>query len=159
MDDKDFELLENLFTRLSDDVGRKLEEQGEAFDRKLEELSESFGRKLEEQGEAFGRKLEEQSEAFSGKLDEQGVGFSRKLDEQSDNFQRWLGVQGDDFQHKLNLVVEGQQLLVERIDRLEVELKEEIRKVDQRVTILVSDLSAHRKDTEAHGTVYRVKED
>jgi len=170
MDDKDFELLENLFTRLSDDVGRKLEEQGEAFDRKLEKLSESFGRKLEEQGEVFGRKLEEQSEVFSRKLeeqgevfsrklDEQGEAFSRKLDEQSDNFQRWLGVQGDDFQHKLNLVVEGQQLLVERIDRLEVELKEEIRKVDQRVTILASDLSAHRKDTEAHGTVYRVKED
>ena len=114
MEDKDFERIEKLFTRLSDDFSRKLEEQGEVF--------------------------------------------GRKLDQQSEDFQRWLGVQGDDFQHKLNLVVEGQQMLAERMDRAEVEIKEEIRKVDQRVTAVAADLSAHRKDTEAHGTVYRVKE-
>ena len=58
MEDKDFEQIEKLFTRLSDDFGKKLELQ-------------------------------------------------------SEDFHRWIGVQGDDLQHKLNLVVEGQQMLRE----------------------------------------------
>jgi len=74
-------------------------------------------------------------------------------------FDRRIGIVEESFQHKLNLVVEGQQLLVERIDRLEVELKEEICKVNQRVTTVAADLSAHRRDTEAHHGVYCVEED
>ena len=66
MEDKDFERIEKLFTRLSDDFGKKLEQQ-------------------------------------------------------SEDFHRWIGVQGDDLQHKLNLVVEGQQMLSERMDRMGVE--------------------------------------
>jgi len=38
------------------------------------------------------------------------------------------------------------------------ELKEEIEKVDKRITILASDLSTHRADTEAHHGIYRMKE-
>lgn len=74
-------------------------------------------------------------------------------------FDRRIGIVEESVQHKLNLVVEGQQLLVERIDRLEVGLKEEIHKVDQRVTTAAADLSAHRRGTEAHHGVYCVKED
>jgi len=58
----------------------------------------------------------------------------------------------------MGLVVEGQQMLGERVDRMDLELKEEIGKVDRRVTILASDLSAHRADTEAHHGICRVKE-
>jgi hypothetical protein len=85
--------------------------------------------------------------------------IEKLLEKQTEKFQRYIGVVEENFQHKLNLIVEGQQVLAERIDRVEVELKSEILKVDQRVTAVAADLSAHRKDTEAHGTVYRVKED
>ena len=59
---------------------------------------------------------------------------------------------------KIGLLGEGQQMLAERLDRVEHELKQEIGKVDLRVTRLAADLSAHRADTEAHHGVYRVKE-
>lgn len=93
-------------------------------------------------------------------MDEQDFSRIEKLlEKQTDQFQRYIGVIEENFQHKLNLVVEGQQMLSERMDRMGVELKAEIGKVDQRVTAVAADLSAHRKDTEAHGSVYRVKED
>jgi hypothetical protein len=81
------------------------------------------------------------------------------LDKQTTQFQRYLGIVDENFQHKLDLVVEGQQMLGERMDRMGVELKQDISKVDQRVTAVAADLSAHRKDTEAHHGVYRVKEE
>jgi hypothetical protein len=56
----------------------------------------------------------------------------------------------DNFDHKLDLVVEGQQVLAERLDRRALEIKEEILKVDRRITTLAADLTAHRADTEAH---------
>lgn len=107
MEDKDFERIEKLFTRWTDDFGKKLEQQ-------------------------------------------------------SEDFHRWIGVQGDDLQHKLNLVVEGQQLLVERTERVEEWLEKvetRLDRVEVKIDVVAADLSAHRKDTEAHGTVYRVKED
>ena len=73
-------------------------------------------------------------------------------------FDQRIGIAEENFQHKLDIVVEGVQLLGERMDRMGLELKEEIRKVDQRVTIVAADLAAHRADTEAHRGVWRVKE-
>ncbi len=136
MDEETFERIEALFTKLSDEFSRKLDAQ-----------SDEFSRKLDAQSDEFSRKLDAQSDEFSG-----------KLDAHSSEFQRLIGVQGEDFQHKLDLVVEGQQMLGERMDRMEAELKAEIRKVDQRVTAVAADLAAHRADTEAHHGVYRVKE-
>ena len=81
------------------------------------------------------------------------------FEKQTAQFQGYLGIVEENFQHKLDLVVEGQQMLAERMDRLGVELKQEIRKVDQRVTSVAAEISAHRKDTEAHHGVYRVKEE
>jgi hypothetical protein len=74
-------------------------------------------------------------------------------------FDHRIGIVEENVQHKLDLVVEGQQMLAERMDRMEVELKQEIGNVDQRVTAVAANLSAHRKDTEAHHGVYRVKEE
>ncbi|WP_366919045.1 hypothetical protein [Geobacter sp.] len=90
----------------------------------------------------------------------------RKIEEL---FKRHIGVLSEDFQHKLDLVVEGQQMLAEKLELTKTELKDEIRKVDQRLTMVearleqkmdavAADLSAHRADTEAHHEVYRVKE-
>ncbi|MDT8440111.1 MAG: hypothetical protein RQ723_00445 [Desulfuromonadales bacterium] len=72
-------------------------------------------------------------------------------------FRHEVGIYAEDMQHNLDLVVEGQQMLAERVDRLEGQLRGEISRVDQRLTAVHADLVAHRRDTEAH-TVYRVKE-
>jgi hypothetical protein len=40
------------------------------------------------------------------------------------------------FQHKLNIVAEGHEMLVERLENTRVELKEEIQKVGQRLILL-----------------------
>lgn len=71
---------------------------------------------------------------------------------------RQFGAMEENIQHKLDLLVEGPQMLGERMDRMESELRSEIRKVDTRVTAIAADLSAHRADTEAHGGVYQVRE-
>lgn len=71
---------------------------------------------------------------------------------------RQLGVVEENIQHKLGLVIEGQQMLAERVDRMGEELRHEIRTVDTRLTGIAADLSAHRADTEAHHGLYRVRE-
>jgi len=137
MDDLDFERIEKLFLKLSAD-----------FDNKLDRQSEDFGNKLEQQSENFDKKL--------------------KL--QSDELRRGFGAEFEDFQDKLELVVEGRQMVAEKLEATRSELKEEIQKVDHRLTSvearlvikidnMAAELSAHRKDTEAHHGVYRVKED
>jgi len=105
---------------------------------------------------------------------------------QTQQFQRHLSVVAESFDHKLGLVVEGQQLLGEKVDRLEgrvgnlenrlesVELKviavenkidgvaDNLKATDERLSAkidaIAADLKAHRADTEAHHGVYRVKE-
>ena len=93
---------------------------------------------------------------------------------------RHIGTFVESVQHKLDLIVEGQQLLSEKIDRSKTELAQRIdcveHKLDavaaetrgntdviQRLEIkldaIAADLSAHRTDTEAHRKVYKIKED
>ena len=85
--------------------------------------------------------------------------IEKLLEKQTDKFQRYIGVVEENFQHKLNLVVEGQQMLAERMDRMESRFEERFDKLERGIDTVAADLSAHRKDTEAHGTMYRVKED
>ena len=80
---------------------------------------------------------------------------------------RRIGVFAEDVQHKLDLVIEGQQGLDERLSRVEVSLD----RIEQRVTTVevkvdhlnakvdavAVDLAAHRRDTESHRG-YRVGE-
>lgn len=100
-------------------------------------------------------------------------------DEIKEEFRHQLGIQSEAFQCKLDLVVEGNQMLSEKIDRVEERLDGRIdcvvRKLDavaaetsahtvairdltHKVDNLAADLSAHRADTEVHHPVYRVKE-
>jgi hypothetical protein len=72
---------------------------------------------------------------------------------------RQVGVREESVLHKLDLLAEGQQALAERMDRMETELRGEIRKVDARVTGVAADLAAHRADTEGHRGAYRVREE
>ena len=104
-------------------------------------------------------------------------------DEIIEAFDQRIGIAEERFQHKLDLVVEGQQMLAERMDRMEgrldrvetrldrVEVRIDAveaslnRKIDGvesslggKIDAVAADLSAHRADTEAHHGVYRVKE-
>jgi predicted nucleic acid-binding Zn-ribbon protein len=93
---------------------------------------------------------------------------------------RHIGTFVESVQHKLDLIVEGQQMLSEKIDRSNTDLAQRIdcveHKLDavaaetrgntdviQRLEIkldaVAADLSAHRADTEAHRKVYKIKED
>jgi len=87
------------------------------------------------------------------------------LGRQTEEFKRYIGIVDENFQHKLDLVVEGQEMLAERMDRMEERLDKRIDQVENRlnrveakIDSVAADLSAHRKDTEAHHGVYRVKE-
>ena len=90
-------------------------------------------------------------------------------------FDHRIGLSEERFQHSIDLLVEGQQTQVERMDRNDVRLDGIEEKVlgldlkiialDSKVTSLdvklesvASDLKLHRRDTEAHHGVYRVKE-
>lgn len=85
---------------------------------------------------------------------------------------RHVGAFTDSIQHKLDLVVEGHQMLSEKIDRVEERLDGRIdcvvRKLDAvaaqgnataaKLDALAADLKAHRRDTEMHTSLYNVKE-
>ncbi|KAF0221106.1 MAG: hypothetical protein FD174_604 [Geobacteraceae bacterium] len=83
-------------------------------------------------------------------------------------FKHQVGIMSEDFQHKLDIVVEGHQMLSEKIDRLDGRmdgldgrmdrLEGRMDRLEAKVDAVAADLTAHRTDTEAHGTVYRVKE-
>ena len=78
---------------------------------------------------------------------------------------RHVGTFADSVQHKLDLVVEGHQMLSEKIDRVEERLDKrmdcleyKLDGVAAKLDRVAEDLSAHRRDTEAHPPVYKVKE-
>jgi outer membrane murein-binding lipoprotein Lpp len=96
---------------------------------------------------------------------------------------RQVGVIEESILHKLDLVVEGQQALAGRMDRMDIglqKLDERLTRVEVRLTRVetkvdgletkvdglgakidraAADLSAHRADTEAHRGAWRVREE
>jgi len=81
-------------------------------------------------------------------------------------FRHQIGIQSEHFQHKLDIVVEGHEVLRKEMRDTREELSEKIKFVDFKVEVLnqkldavAADLSAHRVDTEVHKKVYKVKED
>ena len=107
-------------------------------------------------------------------------------DEIKEEFRHQLGIQAEHFQHKLDLVVEGHEMLSEKIDRVKTELTQKIDcithkldavaakgdetasrlekvaskldKVALKLDAVAADLQAHRADTEVHKNIYKVKE-
>lgn len=80
-------------------------------------------------------------------------------------FKHQIGVLSESFQHKLDLIVEGHEVLHREIREVgdESNAKHEqaaflLKALSSKVDGIAVDLSAHRKDTEAHGAVWRVKE-
>lgn len=87
---------------------------------------------------------------------------------------RVVGVFAEDVQYKFHLLVEGQQMLGDKVNRLEgrmdsmamrlerVELKgivleKKFDGLEQKVDGIAADLTAHRQDTEAHRKGWRVR--
>jgi len=56
-------------------------------------------------------------------------------------FKHQIGVLMEDVQHKLDIVVEGQGMLADKLERTGDDLKEEIQKVNQRLTMAEANLS------------------
>jgi hypothetical protein len=79
-------------------------------------------------------------------------------DEIKGEFQHQLTVQREGFQEYLAFVGEGFQMLSEKIDRVEMRLDKRMDCLEHKLVAVAADLSAHRRDTEAHPPVYRVKE-
>jgi len=84
-------------------------------------------------------------------------------------FRHQIGIQSEHVQHKLDIVVEGHEVLRKEIRDTREELCEKIKLVDfkletmnetlnEKIDAVAANLSAHRADTEAHPPVYRVKE-
>lgn len=74
-------------------------------------------------------------------------------------FDQRIGIAEENIQHRLDLVVEGYQMMAQKLEDTGTDLKAEIAKVDRRVTAVSVDLTALRADTEAHHGVYRVREE
>ena len=77
-------------------------------------------------------------------------------------FKHHVGIMSEDFQHELDIVVEGQQMLAEKIDRMDARLggvEGRLERVEVKVDAVAANLTAHRTDSEAHHGVYRVKEE
>jgi archaellum component FlaC len=87
--------------------------------------------------------------------------FDNKLEKQTEDYHRQINIVADGIDHKLGILADGQQMLCERMDRMDERLERvEVRldSVEVKVDSIASDLSAHRADTEAHHGVYLVKE-
>ena len=79
-------------------------------------------------------------------------------DEIKGEFRHQIGILSENFQHKLDIVVEGHQMLAEKMDRVKTELEQKIDCVARKVDAVAADLASHRADTESHGPIFRVKE-
>jgi len=100
---------------------------------------------------------------ITGKIEEISSQFEKKLilfkEEIKEEFSHQLGIQTESVHHKLDLVVEGHQMLSEKIDSVKTELEQKISCVEGKLDAVAADISAHRADSEAHDKVYKVKED
>jgi len=132
---------------------------------------------------AVGNLITNKIDEASNKFDEKLIVFKEEIKAE---FRHQIGIQSEHFQHKLDIVVEGHQMLSEKIDRVEerqdkrmdclehkldnvaAELGEvkvkgdytaaKLDAVATKLDTVAADLTAHRKDTEAHPTIYKVKE-
>ncbi len=98
---------------------------------------------------------EEALKDIQGKVEHVLSAFKEEIKEE---FRHQLGIQAENFQHKLSLVLEGQQMLSEKLDRAKIELDQKIECVEHKLDAVAADLLAHRRDTEAHLSVYKIKE-
>jgi len=112
---------------------------------------------------AVGNLITNKIDEVSNKFDEKLIVFKEEIKEE---FRHQIGIQSENFQHKLDIVVEGHDVLRKEIRDTREELCEKINLVDfkvetlnQKIDGVAADLKAHRTDTEVHKKVYKVKEE
>ena len=112
---------------------------------------------------AVGNLITNKIDEVSNKFDEKLIVFKEEIKEE---FRHQIGIQSENFQHKLDIVVEGHQMLAEKLDRVETRLdtrmdclEHKIDTVAAKLDTVATDLKAHRNDTEVHKKVYKVKEE
>ena len=102
------------------------------------------------------RELKEEFSQENQRYWEKNEKQNLKLKEEfSQEAQRYIGVIAEDFQHKLDVVVEGHQVLSKKIDDLRYELKSEIRGVAEVVKLSHRELT--KKDNALELEVSKLK--
>ncbi len=147
MNGEDFKRLEQIIVNFKDDM------KGE-FSR--------FKDEIKTENSNFKEYMKAEFSSFKDEIKTDNISFK---DEMKSEFRHQLGIQSEHFQHKLDIVVEGHDLLRKEIRDTREELSEKIKLVDFKVEVLnqkiddvAADLSAHRRDTEAHPSLYKIKE-
>ncbi len=78
---------------------------------------------LQQIDQLLAKRFEALSKNLDQKLEHQSDRFDKKLEHQSAEIKRHTGVLLDGVQHKFDLVIEGQQMQVERLDCIEQRLE------------------------------------
>jgi hypothetical protein len=117
----------------------------------------------------LGQQRKEVNEDFQRHVDAK---FGQHRKEVNEDFKRHVGILSEDFQHKLQLVAEGQQMLAEKMGRMQKDIEEvdrkldagtaglagSMRQLDKKLDAVTVELAAHRTDTEGHKRGYIVSE-
>ena len=72
---------------------------------------------------------------------------------------RHIGVFAESINHKFDILVEGQKMLSEKLDRFEERQNKHIDRLEHKFAQFAADFAEHRRDTEAHPRLYQVRED
>lgn len=189
MNEDDRRFIESLFAKQAEETGHRIAKQAEETERKIgkqleeavshlaafmmerteetERRFDSMDERLQETERRINVRMDERLQETESRIDarmdkrlqETEGRINARVDERLQESEHRLTALMETMEHKIDLVAEGQQILVERIDRFEHEVKEEFVKLDRRVTVLAADLAVHKADPHAHKGVYRVKEE
>jgi len=131
----------------------------------LQEIGSLVARVLDQRSGQFQQEIKSDMAGLRGELKsdmaEMRAEFDLKLAEHGQSIKQdfraelrhQFGVYSEDLKHQVQLLAEGHLPLAEKIGRIDHRLK----KTEVRLDLVVSELLAHRADTEAH-KIYQVKE-
>jgi hypothetical protein len=119
--------------RLRQEFGEKTETLRQEFGDKTETLRQEFGEKTDALAGSLRKEFGERIEALGASLRHEvgdktetlGASLREEFGEKIEEVKRHSGVLYEDLGHKLDLVVEGQQALHQRIERLETKMEHE----------------------------------
>ena len=139
MEEKDFQRISEMVAQI---VDSRLGQMSSGFDLKLEQMTADIDTKLGQMTADIDTKLGQMTADVDTKLGRQKEEILKEFDHQT-------SIQTEQIHKATAIVVEGHQMLAEKIDLIELRLE---RKIDS----IAEQLDAHRCDTKAHGGAYRV---
>ncbi len=140
---------------MSDDIKKYMKELKEEFSQETQRYWEKNAKenlKLKEEFSNEAQRYWEKNEKQNLKLKEEFVQENLKfkenltkenlkfMEEFSNKTQRYIGVLSEDFQHKLDVVVEGHQVLNKKIDDLRDEVRSDIKEVKEMLKLTYREL-------------------